>query len=115
MRSPTVGRARETSKSYQETEPNGLSSQCDRIGGIFDPGAIFYFEQIFTKKRSTLFGSVFPRLELRIDFDRNGLGHTLGDIFTNSPGRPVSSLPWRLRQNYFIEFRSFGDLHLKAS
>jgi hypothetical protein len=29
-----------------------------------------------------------PQLRLCINFDRNGLGHIFGDIFTNSSGHP---------------------------
>jgi hypothetical protein len=36
-----------------------------------------------------IFGYFFPRIRLSINFDKNGLGYTLGHFFENASGHPV--------------------------
>jgi hypothetical protein len=74
---------------------NGAHSHGDQIGRIFDFWAIVFFRQFHSKyERSPNFRATIITVKVKIlVLTKNGLGHILGEFFTNSFGHLAHSLP----------------------
>jgi hypothetical protein len=72
-------------------QKNLIHMQGDQIGRMFAHCAIDYLRLCFkSTEEALLFGLLFSRSESYASiFTEHGLGHVLGDFFTNSSGHPV--------------------------
>jgi hypothetical protein len=77
-----------------KTEKEGSPSQCDRIGRIFAQLGDFFTLGSFLKNYRNsppLWATFIHGFDNVFNVDKNVLGYTLGDFFTNSSGHPAPS------------------------